>query len=219
VTSPLGVVSWWVQKSADWQAHLSERASGWVQKIFDTTPEWMHLPLLLLYGIMQPFLPAAMIDITGAWVWQAIAIWRALGWSLLLPFLAYAPLRAFRRHRSGRELARSLCLILWAVIIIASFRSGGDQWDNPRYRVGFAALQLALAAWVWTEQRRKPDPWLPRVLAGVALLLAWFVPWYLRRYVYLDWPVESLFKTLGLGVASALLFWMWDWVARQRAPG
>lgn len=214
VTSPLGVVSWWVKKSADWQAHLSERASGWVQKIFDSTPEWMHMPLLLFYGVVQPFLPAALIDITGAWIWQVIAIWRALGWSLLLPFMVYAPLRAFRR-REGRELARALCLILWAVILIASFRSGGDLWDNPRYRAGFAALQVALAAWVWVEQRRKPDPWLPRVLAGVGFLLVWFVPWYLRRYLHLDWPVESLFKTLGLGVASALLFWIGDWVSRQ----
>jgi len=214
VTSPLGVVSWWVKKSADWQAHLSERASGWVQKIFDSTPEWMHLPLLLFYGVVQPFLPAALIDVTGAWIWQAIAVWRALGWSLLLPFLIYAPLRAFRG--SGRGLVRGLCLVIWAVILIASFRSGGDLWDNPRYRAGFAALQLALAAWVWIEQRRKPDPWLPRILAGAGFVLAWFVPWYLRRYLYLTWPVEDLFKTLGLGFASALLFWIGDWAARRR---
>ena len=40
ISNPVELVGWWVKKSADWQAHLSERASGWVQKTFDSTPEW-----------------------------------------------------------------------------------------------------------------------------------------------------------------------------------
>ena len=212
VTSPLGVVSYWLRKSADWNAYLSERASGWMQKIFDSTQEWTHAPMLVLYGIVQPFLPAALIDITGALIWRLIAIWRAVGWTLLLPLLAYAPLRALHKGR----LERALVLAVWLVILAASFRSGGDAWDNPRYRLTFAGIQLALAAWVWTEQRRAPDPWLRRVLVGAGLALLWFVPWYLRRYTHFTWPVADIFKTLGLGLASVVLYWIGD-IAREAA--
>jgi hypothetical protein len=215
VTSPFEVVTWWVKKSADWQAHLSEHASGWIQKIFDQTPEWTHLPLLLAYGITQPFLPAALIDISGAPVWRAIAIWRALGWTFLLPFLLYAHLRALRK---GSNLERALCLAAWLAILGASFRGGGDAWDNPRYRLAFAGIQIALLAWVWAEQRRLPDPWLRRVLIGGALALAWFVPWYLRRYLGLAWPVADLFRTVGLGIASTILFWIGDIAKEGQRP-
>jgi len=221
VTTPLGVITWWVRKSADWQAHLSERASGWVQKIFDSTPEWTHLPLLLVYGVVQPFLPAALFDITGAPIWQAIAIWRAVGWTLLLPFLLYAPLRVLRKASPGARLERALILAVWVVILVAAFRGGGDAWDNPRYRMAFAGLQVALGAWIVVEQRRQPDAWLRRVLVGAGLVLLWFAPWYLRRYIHLNWPIADLFATLGLGLASAALYWIADWAMvekKKRAP-
>jgi hypothetical protein len=222
ISNPVELVSWWVVKSADWQAHLSERASGWVQKIFDATPPWTHAPMLLVYGVMQPFLPAALSDATGAIIWRGIAIWRAIGWTLLLVFLIYAPVRAVRRidvHAGGNNIrwVLGLSLVVWLGILIASYRGGGDQWDNPRYREAFAGLQIALVAWVWASQRSRPDPWLRRALVGAGLVLAWFLPWYLRRYIYLDWPVEDLFKTLGLGIASAVLYWIWDW-AKPPSP-
>jgi hypothetical protein len=215
VTSPLGVVSWWVRKSADWNAYLSKHASGWVQKTFNNTPAWSHAPLLILYGVVQPFLPAALIDVTGAPIWRLIAVWRAAGWTLLLPFLLYAPLRALRRG----NLERALSLGVWLVILVAAFRGGGDAWDNPRYRLTFAGLQLALAAWVWAEQRHAHDPWLRRVLVGAGLVLLWFVPWYLRRYLHFNWPVVDLFKLLGLGMASAVLFWIGDIVGEAVKKG
>jgi len=219
-TSPLGVLEFWVRKSAGYQAYLSQRASGWVQKIFDSTPEWTHVPLLLLYGVVQPFLPAAIGDLSGTALWRAIALWRALGWTMLLPFLLYAPLRAWQKvngdpkAHSMARIGRGASWAVWGVILIASFRSGGDPWDNPRYRAMFAGLQIALAAWVWVEQRRRPDPWLRRILVGAALILAWFLPWYLRRYLHLNWPVVDFFKTLGLGVFSTILYWVWDGVRR-----
>jgi len=213
--NPLALLQWWLKKTAEWQAHLSQRASGWVQKIFRNTPDWMNVPLLLIYGVAQPFLPAALGDLSGAPVWRGIAIWRALGWTLLLPLLLYAPLRAWRRNGAKRSIARGLSLAVWLVILLASFRSGGDLWDNPRYRVVFAGTQLALAAWAWSAPRRLPDPWLRRVLVGLAFVLAWFVPWYLRRYTPLQWPVGDLFKTLGLGLACACLYWIWDWVGEN----
>lgn len=218
VSNPFELVSWWVRKSADYQAHLSERASGWVQKIFDSTPEWTHTPMLLVYGIVQPFLPAALSDATGALIWRAVAIWRAAGWTFLLVFLIYAPLRALRkidhggdRRNENTRLVLGLSLVVWIGIVVASYRGGGDQWDNPRYREAFASLQVALAAWAWAAQRHRRDPWLRRAMVGAGLILVWFLPWYLRRYVYLPWEVVDLFKTLGLGIATAVLYWLWDW--------
>jgi hypothetical protein len=219
VRGPLSVVGWWLRKSADFQAYLSMRASGWMQKVFNNTPEWTHLWLLLVYGVSQPLLPAALADITGAPIWRGIAIWRSLGWTPLLILLVYALLRAWGR-RPARGLApwleRGLSLAAWLAILAASFRGGGDPWDNPRYRAAFAGLQVALAAWAWMEQRRQPDPLLRRVLAGLGLILAWLMPWYLRRYIHINWPVEDFFKSLGLGAASAALFWLADWVSPRR---
>jgi hypothetical protein len=218
VSNPYELVGWWVKKSADWQAYLSERASGWMQKIFDSTPKWVHAPLLLAYGVVQPFLPAALSDATGAILWRAVAVLRAVGWTFLLVLLFYAPLRALRRIDAGAKdgmenirMVLGLSLVIWLGISISSYRGGGDQWDNPRYREAFAGLQVALAAWALAAQRQRRDPWLRHALVGAGLILAWFMPWYLRRYVYLQWEVVDLFKTLGLGIATAVLYWIWDW--------
>lgn len=216
VQGPLDVLAWWARRSASYQVYLNERASGWFQKIFDSTPQWMHIPLLVGYGIFQPFLPAAISDVTGAAIWRGIALWRALGWSILLPFLVYAPTLALRRKQARQAGVFLLSLLVWAVILIASYRSAGDQWDNPRYRAAFAALQIGLAAWSLVEWQRSRDPWLRRALVGLAIILAWFLPWYLRRYVYLPWPIEDPFKILGLGICTAGLYMLADWARSRR---
>lgn len=209
ISNPIDMIGWWIRKSTDWQQYLSERASGWIQRTFDHTPVWFHGPFLLVYGIVRPFLPAALVDQSAA-IWQGIAIWRAAGWTLLLAFLVYTPVLAIKEVPE-RRFVMGLSLVVWLGILIASFRGGGDQWDNPRYRVAFASLQLALGAWVWSRGRRKADPWLRRALIGAGIILGWFLPWYLRRYTTFFWPVVDLFKTVGLGVFSAVLFFLWDW--------
>src|SRR3972149_6048664 len=185
-----------------------------MQRFFRTTPAWSHMPFLVAYGVLQPFLPAGLLE-DSLPIWRAIAVWRALGWTLLLVLLFAAPLRAWR-DRNAPGAARGVGLVVWLVVWLASARSGGDLWDNPRYRVAFAALQVSLAAWVWIEQRRQPDPWFKRLAVGLLLVLAWFVPWYLRRYTAFSWPVVDLFKTVGLGLASAVLFALWDWARKAR---
>jgi CDP-diglyceride synthetase len=93
------------------------------------------------------------------------------------------------------------------------------MWDNPRYRVAFIGLQVSLAAWVWIEQRRAPDPWFRRAIVAIGAILLWFFPWYLRRYYGLQWPVEDLFLTLGLGICTAALYWIWDWARERKKRG
>jgi hypothetical protein len=194
------------------QMHLSERASGWIQKIFDSTRIDEPAPAAVW---RNPAVPArSPCRYHRGEDLRAISIWRALGWALLLPLLIYAPALAFRRGRGPADsklwVARGLCLVVWLGILLASFRAGGDQWDNVRYRVMFVGLQVGLAAWVLIEQRRAPDVWLRRTLVATALVLAWFLPWYLRRYIHIPWPVTDPFITLALGLACAVVYWFWD---------
>jgi len=210
-SNPLALIRQWLVFAARWEKRTAAISSGWIDKIFLRSPEWMHAWILLGYGVVQPFLPAAMIAL-GNWTWRIIAIWRAFGWTSLLVLLSYAPLRAAKSLQKD-YLAAGISLLVWAGIILSAYRGGGDQWDNPRYRVVFIVLQAALAAWVWTQQRQNPDPWLKRVLVGIGCVFAWFIPWYLRRYSdTFTWPVVDLFKTLGLGFSTAALYWIWDWI-------
>ena len=208
LTNPIAVLQYWVERTGIWQTILSQQASGWMVKLSENTSAGLFKWVILVYGVVQPFLPAAMIA-SGNWLWRLIAIWRALGWTLLLPLLIYAPLRALRKPRQWLILGISGAV--WLVIFSVSFRSGGDQWDNPRYRVAFACLQIAMAAWVWVDQQRSPDPWLRRMLVCAGLVMLWFLPWYLRRYTPLEWPVVEVFKVFGLGLSSSVLYIMWDW--------
>lgn len=198
----------WVERTRIWETIVSQTSSGWMNKVFEGLPAHIYGWVILLYGVVQPFLPAALIA-DGNWLWRGIAIWRALGWTLVLPFLVYTPLRALRKPRQWFVIGASVAV--WVVILASSYRSGGDMWDNPRYRVAFACLQTAVVAWVLIEQHRSPDPWLRRVLIGAGFVLLWFVPWYLRRYTPIEWPVIDVFKTIGLGLANAVLYWIWDW--------
>ena len=110
-----------------------------------------------------------------------------------------------------------LSLLAWGSILIASFRGGGDAWDNPRYRVTWIGLQAALAAWVWVTQKQDGSPWLRRVLVGVGLIFLWFVPWYLGRMTAFDWPIKDVFITLGMGFVSVLAYWLIDFWRLRRA--
>ena len=215
ITNPLERVNWWLQKSADLQSYLTERASGKIQAIFERTPEWAHTPLLLGYGVAQPLLPAALIDTSEAAIWQAIAIWRALGWTILLVLLIYATWQAWRNQASA--VTRTINILVWSVYLVASFRGGGDQWDNPRYRVPFLGLMVSLAAWGWVRQRQSRDRVFRYVVISVLAIVVWLVPWYLYRKFSFPWPVEDLFISLGLAVLTSVLLILIDLFRNYRS--
>jgi hypothetical protein len=218
ITNPVSLLAWWLRISASMQTNLSTLDSGWIQKIFNNMPEWTQFPFMLIYGVIRPFLPAALIDFSSKPIWHAIAIWRALGWMLLLPFFIYAPFMLLKKPKSGQEQAyaigQALTLVVWLGMLVASLRGGADLWDNPRYRVMFVSIQIVLACWVWMSYRENKDVWLSRTIVFFGLVLLWFVPWYLRRYTAFTWPVVSFFKTLALGVLSGILYLMWAMIKK-----
>jgi hypothetical protein len=215
VSNPIELVGWWLAQTARWQAHFTKTASPVVRKIFKWTPGWFHPLALIAYGVLQPFLPAALLDHNSLPLWQAIAIWRSLGWTVLLVFLIYALVRAWQTS-PGRGLVLALSWVVWAEVLLAALRSGGDQWDNPRYRVMLAGPQAALAAWAWVQQQTRPSRWLWRLLVGTGIFGAWFAVWYLRRNAGQEWTVAGIFRTIGLGLGSTVLYWVLDrWRSRR----
>lgn len=203
----------WLVQSAKWQAYVSANASGWVERQFERMPLYTQIPFLMVYGIFRPLLPAALVA-SGPAVWSAIGIWRSVGWTALLAMLIYATYLALR-YKEWWRLPGALLLASWIVSFVASFRGGGDQWDSPRYRSAFVAIQVALAAWAWMQYRESHDPWLRRAIGVAVFMMAWFIPWYLRRYSAFEWPIVDLYQVVGLGLVSSALYVAWDWISAK----
>jgi len=189
------LLRWFENSGQQWRLTVASERSGVIDYIFTLTPDRAHLPLVVAYGLVQPFLPAS-IAAGGAPIWHGIAIWRGLGWFALLPFLLYAPVASLRSS-GWRSLEFYLSIFIWVMAIVASYRAPGYQWDNPRYRAIFLAVQAAIAGWAWVHARKTRSPWLRRIgilVAGVSLL---FFQWYLGR--------ETLFPSLSLSLTFAAI--------------
>jgi hypothetical protein len=172
----------WFRFSSAWDASLLEQHSGWIQNVFTFLPASLHFPFIVGYGITQPLLPAAIAD-PAVWPMRVLGIVRGLGWYALLPFLVYS-LRPIWKMQGKRERFSWLWLwiAVWGWIILSSARAGGDQWDNPRYRIILLLFQAALAAQTITWQRASRDHWLGRFLVVEGIFLGFFGYWYAARY-------------------------------------
>jgi len=180
--SPFGVILEWFGGAVKWDVYQLESGSGWVQKLLKTMPAALRLPFVAGYGLAQPVLPATFIEPTTL-TWRVIGILRASGWYLLAPFLLYGfvALRKLDAPKA-RRVWTWFGLACWTWIIIVALRAGGDQWDNPRYRVIFLAIQALFAARAWVLYRERRDVWLPRFLTVEVIFLAFFTQWYASRY-------------------------------------
>jgi hypothetical protein len=177
------------------------------QTVLVTMDRTVAFLLAALYGLLQPVLPAAIghrnLTTGGGSFWQALGIYRGLGWYLLLPVLIYGSLKSLRGMLS-RKPEFILGVIFWAIAIIGSFRAFGDQWDNPRYRL-FALIPMALlAAWAWIEWREKRDPWFLRITIPFAVATVGLTVWYLLRdYAGVKFPIApSLAGLIALTAAA-----------------
>ncbi len=178
---PLANLFNWLKYSMNFGAYVTTTNSGWLQTIFESLPKSLHLPFVVAYGIAQPVLPAAIAD-PGVWPVRLIGILRGLGWYALIPLLIYSIWPIWKTEDRRERMAWLwLWLAVWFWIVLASARAGGDQWDNPRYRVIMLLFQAALAAKALTWQRLTHDRWLGRVLAVEGVFLALFGYWYFSR--------------------------------------
>jgi hypothetical protein len=218
-SSGLSVILQWLNDSAAFQLRKLEAASGWAREIFDHTPAWAHLPLATFNGLLQPFLPAALMDNSSVPLMRWIAVWRAAGWFTLLPFLIYAGAVGLRSI-FARSLPSVLAMAVLMTTVLVSYREAGDQWDNPRYRTVFLVLQAALAGFGWMHARETKSPWLWRTIVCVAGVVLIFSSWYAGRYYQM--PKLSFFLTLAVAVlflvGYPLASWGWDVWRRRRRP-
>jgi hypothetical protein len=213
------LVGWWLSDAARFEVFKLEQASGVVQLLFDRTPDWTHIPMATGYGLIRPFLPAALTE-EMAPLARGVEIARSLGWILLLPFLLYAPLAASRA--SGlRGLPTYLSLVVWVTAVISSYRAGGDGWDSVRYRAVFLTAQAALAGWSLAHAREARSPWLRRtavLVTGVALI---FLQWYLGRYLLTPRLelVGTLVAAAGFAILAIVVPLFLDWRRKRRLTG
>ena len=202
-TSPLHVVNDWLKSAVKWDAYQLERESGWVQKLFDEMPQWMRLPFIAIYGMLQPVLPATFMKPTVL-IWKLIGFLRALGWYAILPFLILSFVAAAgARSRKTRNLLLWLALLVWAWIVLAALRGGGDLFDNPRYRTILFLWQSLLAGYTWVWWRETRSVWVWVVLLMELVLIVIFTLWYGSRYYY--WPGQLPFPVM---VAVILGLWV-----------
>lgn len=214
--SPFDVINNFVRESLKWNVFKIEEGSGWVQKLFDEMPQWMQMPFVMIYGFLQPVLPAILIYPTTI-VWKIIGILRAVGWYALMPLMILSPLAgATFPEVKRRKVILWLSFIVIAWILFTALRGGGDQWDNPRYRNILFLWQAILAGQVWAWQRQTKNAWLPRVALMELVLVLVFGNWYLERYVYIG--IELPFQQLVAIIAGAwaVIFAWGIWRDRQQ---
>jgi len=211
---PLANLVNWLKYSINFGAYITTQNSGWLQTIFIALPKTFRIPFIVAYGVLQPVLPAAIAD-PSVWPVRLMAILRGLGWYALLPFLLYCLRPIWKTADKRARMAWLwLWLAVWVWIILASARAGGDQWDNPRYRVILLMFQAAVAAYslLWAHQVR--DRWLIRILAVEGLFVVCFTAWTWTRYDTNPFLLP-LGGTVAAFLAGSLLILVGDWLLEK----
>ncbi len=200
--SPFAVINNFVRESLKWNIYKVEEESGWVQKLFDEIPAWMHLPFVMIYGFLQPVLPAILIAPTTI-IWKIIGILRAIGWYALFPALLMAwGAGTSIKQEAKRKIILWLSLIVWAWILFTALRGGGDQWDNPRYRTILFLWQAILAGYVWVWWREVKNVWFQRLYLMETVFVLVFANWYAERYWHIG--IEISFAQM---LITILVLW------------
>jgi 4-amino-4-deoxy-L-arabinose transferase-like glycosyltransferase len=210
-----GTIGNWARETAKWNAYVLGRSSGIVQLLFQALPPALAAPFVTVYGILQPVLPAALLEPSIPF-WQVLGITRALGWYLLLPFVAFAPFSAgIQPLGQRRRQWLWLSLVVWGWILIAAVRGGGDQWDNPRYRVILLVWIAMLAAQAFYATKSR---WFWRIIAVEIIILLVFGHWYSWRYLDIGFNL-GIRNTLAIAISLAVLVVLGDFLWKRYKPG
>jgi hypothetical protein len=175
-------VGWrWLKETLYFDAYTTETESGLITWILGMVGKSWRFPFVLLYGLIQPVLPAALVY-QSLPVWQGIAIFRAIGWYLVIPFVLYgfgAVIKDARKNRDWGLAWLISILVIW--VFVSSARAGGDQWDNPRYRAIFLPWLALLVGWVWDRICRQRASWFWRIVLLEGIFVLIFSNWYVNR--------------------------------------
>lgn len=194
----------WLDQVLRWDAHLTVLNSGMLTFLFDRLPKNLTFPFVLIYGLLQPVLPAALVTPAPA-IWKGIAIFRAVGWYALAPLLVYAAVRIWKADtQSKRRWLGVFLAVALAWVLIASARAGGDQWDNPRYRTIFLPWMAILAGWGLDYAALQKDRWFRRILLVEGVFLLVFTEWYFSRYLQFG-PILEFETIVGLILGASVL--------------
>ena len=172
----------------------TENGSGWVEKVIGEIGGQFRSIFVAIYGLTQPVLPAILVypvapacDLAHGpcttIYWKVVGIFRSAGWYILIPFLFYAIFSTFRikdKKEKTLMIVNAIFVIVW--LFISSLRAGGDQIDNPRYRVIFLPWLTFMAAWGIDHALKLRDWWLVRWIAIEIIFLGFFTQWYYSRY-------------------------------------
>ncbi|MFN2146707.1 MAG: hypothetical protein ACK2T7_15260 [Anaerolineales bacterium] len=199
----------------DFQSYLTAHSSGVVQAVTRRLPGILGVPFIVAYGVVRPLLPAALTELGPAEFWRWVAIWRSLGWTILLTMLVYATLMVIRK-RQWLQPAGMLAWGSWVMILVASFRAGGDMWDNPRYRASFVIFQAALAIWAWLQHQEGREPLLRRLVVMVGLMEVVITFWYAARYSDSGGLAGRVETRVAIGLGVGVLYWLLDWLWERR---
>jgi hypothetical protein len=107
-----------------------------------------------------------------------------------------------------------LSLVIWGWIVIAAVRGGGDQWDNPRYRVILLGWMALLAAQAFYAIKSR---WFWRIIAVEVIILLVFGHWYSWRYLDLGFNL-GIRNTLTIAIGLAVLVVLGDWLWQRFKP-
>jgi hypothetical protein len=207
----------WFLTTTRFDMLITEQSSGWLQKIITEAGPIFRVPIIIIYGLAQPVLPAAIADPT-LWIWKVIVIARAAGWYAIAPLLVYGIFTSAKaKHGRDRNIFLWIggFLLLW--LIISSARAGGDAWDNPRYRANFLPWIALISAWGVQWAIEKKDAWLGRWVLVEVIFLGFFTQWYLSRY-FRVWGRMSFWQTVAciIGLSALVLTSGWWWKVGKR---
>lgn len=207
ILAGLAISSNWLVNTARWDLYLMESSSGRVQFELENIGGRFRIPFLVIYGMLQPVLPAA-IAYPGIAIMRVIAILRSIGWYAAAPALLVAPFFISKeKDAKNRRLLFATIFFILFWILLSSLRAGGDQWDNPRYRTAILPWIALIISWVLVYFKEHKNPWLKRTYWITGIFCLFFIQWYLSRY-YKLWsrlPFIQMIVVLFITIVVMLL--------------